>query len=324
MRYDKNMKITPEKFAYLKTVVEEKNITRAAEKLFISQPALSNFINKVENYYNIKIFDRSQNPVTLTYAGERFMQEMEKVIRVQQKFENEMEELANHRAGRLTVGIGNTRGCDWLPYLLPAYKIHFPELDIKIVEVNADAAEQQLMTGTMDFGITTLPIRQLGISYEPLYTEQIYLIIPYGHPLLEGKDITGNGFDHPLNISPEELNDQTFIVPSEGFGLYRYTRKIFEEFNIVPGDLVEINNSDTAFQLSCYGTGLVLTPESSFLPPKPYTMPVIARINGASMERYVVAAYNSTVGLSPFARKVIELTRRIVNNEPKLNIRNYY
>ncbi|MBQ6450835.1 MAG: LysR family transcriptional regulator [Solobacterium sp.] len=318
------MKITPDKFAYLTAVVEEKNITRAAEKLFISQPALSTYINKVENYYNIKIFDRSQNSVTLTYAGERFMREMEKVIRAQQKFDNEMEELANHRAGRLTVGIGNTRGCDWLPYLLPAYKIHFPELDIKIIEVNADMAEQQLMTGTMDFGITTLPIRQLGISYELLYTERIYLIIPQGHTLLEGKDITDNGFDNLLNISSEELNDQIFIVPSEGYGLYRYTRKVFEEYNIVPGDLVEINNSDTAFQLSCYGTGLVLTPESSFLPPKPHTMPVIAGINGKPMERYVVAAYNSSVGLSPFARRVIELTRKIVNNEPKLNVKSYY
>ena len=67
------MKITQDKFAYLQAVVEEKNITRAAEKLFISQPALTSYINKIENYYGVKLFNRSQNPITLTYAGEQFM-----------------------------------------------------------------------------------------------------------------------------------------------------------------------------------------------------------------------------------------------------------
>lgn len=318
------MKITPEQFNYLLMVVEEKNITRAAEKLYISQPALSNFINKVESYYGVKLFDRSQNPVVLTYAGEKFIREMGKIIQIQQKFDNEMEELANHRISRLTIGIGNTRGCDWLPYLLPAYKEEFPELDIKIIEGNSDQIEQKLLAGTMDLSITTLPIRALGLEYETITIERVYLIIPPGHPILEGKDITGNDLDHPIMILPEELNGQTFICPAEGYGLHRYTYNVFEKYNILPGDIVEINNSDTAFQLACYGTGLVFTPDSSFLPPFPAIRPVIAQINNKPLIRYVVAAYNAAVGLSPSAKKLIDLTKKIITEESQLDAKTMY
>ena len=319
-----NMKMTPDKFSYLLAVVEEKNITRAAEKLYISQPALTSYINKVEDYYGVKLFNRSQNPVTLTYAGEKFMKEMSNIIHLQQKLDNDMEELASHRAGRMTIGIGNTRGCDWLPYLLPAYKSKYPEIDIKIIEGNCNTFEQKLLSGTMDFSITTLPLNTKGIDYEVIQEEKVYLVIPQGHPILEGKDISNNCFNNPLSVAPEELTKQTFLSPGEGYGLYRYTFKVFEDFNIMPGEMIEINNSDTAFQLACYGAGLVLTPESSFMPPLPQRMPVIALINNQPMIRYVVAAYNSSIGLSSSAKDFIEITKDIVNNEPILNIHTYY
>ena len=104
------MIITQEKFAYLQAVVDEGNITRAAEKLYISQPAVTNYINKVEKYYGIKLFNRTRNSVTLTYAGEKFMKGMGEIIHLQKKFNNDMEELANHRSDRITIGIGSTRG----------------------------------------------------------------------------------------------------------------------------------------------------------------------------------------------------------------------
>ncbi|MBQ1286114.1 MAG: LysR family transcriptional regulator, partial [Lachnospiraceae bacterium] len=152
------MKITQDKFAYLQAVVEEKNITRAAEKLFISQPALTSYINKIENYYGVKLFNRSQNPITLTYAGEQFMKGMNEIIQLQQKFDNDMEELANHRAGRITIGIGSTRGNAWLPYLLPAYKEQYPDIDIQIVEGNKEVLEHKLLKGSIDFFVSSLPI----------------------------------------------------------------------------------------------------------------------------------------------------------------------
>lgn len=318
------MIITKDKFAYLQAVAEEGNITRAAEKLYVSQPALTNYINKVESYYGIRLFNRVRNPVTLTYAGEQFMKGMGEIIRLQKKFDHEMEELANHRADRITIGMGSTRASTWLPYLLPSYKNKYPEIDVEIIEDNNANLEQRLLKGTIDFVVTSLPLSTAGIDYEMIGEEKIYLIIPQGHPILNGKDLTGNSIHDPLSVTPEELNGQHFLISKEGQNLNTFAKNIFEECKITPGEMTEVAGSVTAYLLACYGNGLALITDSVFTTMIPMKKPVIATINNKSMSREVVAAYNSSVGLSVFTKAFIEITKETADSKLKQQIDSYW
>ena len=318
------MIITQEKFAYLQAVVDEGNITRAAEKLYISQPAVTNYINKVEKYYGIKLFNRTRNSVTLTYAGEKFMKGMGEIIHLQKKFNNDMEELANHRSDRITIGIGSTRGSAWLPYLLPAYKKAYPKIDIEIVEGNNSLLEQKLLQGTVDYIVSSLPIINTGIEYESIREERIYLIIPQKHPLLEGKDLTDNSIFNPLSIASEELSGQHFLISEEGQSLNIFVNGLFDECGITPSETTKVANSLTAFLLSCYGGGIAFAPDSTFSSLFPQKKPVIATIDNMVMSRNVVAAYNASIGLSIFTKGFINITKEVVNHEPKLQISSYW
>lgn len=311
-------KMDKEKLKYLQTVAEEGNITKAAKRLYISQPALTAFINKVEKKYGVKLFDRNAKPIRLTYAGERFLAMEQQILNLQSRLEEEMEEIAQKRRGRLILGIGNTRGDFWLPHILPKFLKTHPGIEVKIVEGKNDSFEKALRDGSMDLCIQSLPIMSMEIDYEVISEEMILLAVSRNHPILEGKDLRGNSVYHPIVMEPERLNGQKFICPSAGHGLYNCTAYFFEKFSIKPGEMVEINNSDTAFHLASEGLGLVFTPEGSMTPPLPETLPIFCTLETPPYKQKIVGAFNKVIGLSPAAADFIELTRTVVATCPAL------
>ena len=308
------------KFEYVLAIAKEKNMTQAAKKLYISQPALTVTINKLEERLGVKLFDRTSNPIQLTYAGERYITEMQKIIALEHRLSNELEEIAGMRRGRLVIGIGNARGEYWLPHIVPPFLKAYPGIDIKIVEGKSDVFEEGLLKGTIDLCITALPNMSLDIDFDIICEETIILAVAPGHPILKGKNLSGNDLEHLLYIEPERLNGQTFICPSPGHGLYRCTWQIFEKHGIKPGEIREINNSDTAFHLASEGLGLVFTPDNSVTPPYPPHIPVCCTVDLPPYRRKIIAAYNKHIGLSPSAQAFIQLTKDIVATSPALKI----
>ena len=308
------------KFNYVLAIAEERNMTRAAKKLYISQPALTAAINKLEESLGVKLFDRSVNPIRITYAGERYISEMQKIIALQNHLDNEMEEIAGMRQGRLVLGIGNARGDYWLPHILPPFMKSHPGIDVRIVEGKSDIFETGLLNGSLDLCITALPSLSTDIDYEVICEETIILAVPMGHPVLEGKDLSGNSLHHLLYIEPDRLNGQKFICPSPGHGLYRCTWQIFKKYGIKPGEILEINNSDTAFHLAAEGFGLVFTPDNSATPPFPPHLPAYCTVDVPPYRRKIIAAYNKHIGLSPSARDFVNITKEVVTTCPALQL----
>lgn len=94
-----------EKLRYLQIVAEEGNLTKAAKRLYISQPALTACINKLEKKYGVKFLEREAKPIRLTYAGERFLAMGQQILNLQDRLKEEMEEIAQERRGRLRIGL---------------------------------------------------------------------------------------------------------------------------------------------------------------------------------------------------------------------------
>ena len=90
---------------YILKVAECQNITRAAEQLFVSQPALSHFISKAEEELGAKIFNRGTTPLTLTQAGERYVKTAKMILSLQESLKQEIENLKDCRSGEITLGL---------------------------------------------------------------------------------------------------------------------------------------------------------------------------------------------------------------------------
>ena len=86
---------------YIRTVAEQKSITAAAKALFITQPSLSHFISKTEEEMGVKIFDRSTYPISLTYAGEKYIEAAEKILYISEELKKEFGDISQSKKGRI-------------------------------------------------------------------------------------------------------------------------------------------------------------------------------------------------------------------------------
>ena len=140
------------------TVAKVRNITKAAAQLHISQPALTKAIHRQEKELGVTLFDRSVQPLTLTYAGERYFESVSKLLDIDTELREEMRNIARGTRERIRIGVSVERGTTWLPKILPHFAVSFPDVDVQVKEgVNA-FFERALLSNQLDLCISTLPI----------------------------------------------------------------------------------------------------------------------------------------------------------------------
>lgn len=119
---------------YALKVAEERNFSRAAEKLHIAQPSLSQQILKLEKELDVSLFDRTTNSVELTYAGERFTEAAGRILDLTEQLKNEMRDISDVKKGKLVIGSMPMTGAHLLPIILPAFQAKYPGIEIHLVE----------------------------------------------------------------------------------------------------------------------------------------------------------------------------------------------
>ena len=170
------------KLQYMLKVAEEKSFSKAAQKLYIAQPSLSQYIQKLELQLGVQLFDRSTNPLRLTYAGELYAETAKNILNLKDQLSNQMEDISNFKKGRLTIGLSAFRSTYVMPKILPRFHEKFPGIDVVLVEGNSVKLEELAIKGITDISLMTLPIKENFFSYEPILSEKILLAIPPQHP----------------------------------------------------------------------------------------------------------------------------------------------
>ncbi|MGI6764291.1 MAG: LysR family transcriptional regulator [Anaerovoracaceae bacterium] len=304
------------KYQYIIKVAEHQSITKAAKELYISQPALTKYINNLEEELGIKLFDRNVIPIRLTYAGERYIAGIKKILDIKNRLDKEIEEISEMKKGRLTVGISSNRGALLLPYILPAFKKECPGIDVKIVEGTFAYFEEMMLKGEIDISFTALPTFSSEVDYEIISENKIVLAVAKGHPILKGMDTSGNDLDHLLYIDPEKLNGQDFITLLPGQGLHRNTWQIFEKYNIKPGKIIETSSTNILYCLAAAGIGLAFVTDLCIKYTLPSMMPVFCTVEEPAPIRKNIITYKKDGYISISARKFIDISKEIVNTHP--------
>eukprot|EP00130_Batrachochytrium_dendrobatidis_P008380 XP_006683255.1 hypothetical protein BATDEDRAFT_93025 [Batrachochytrium dendrobatidis JAM81] len=242
---------------YLKAIVEHGNISNAARALYISQPYLSKYIRNLENELGIELINRKVTPITLTYAGERYLTYMKKIEQTYVKMQHEMESISNMKKGKLILGINPILGTHTLYNLLPQFILNYPGIEIELVEESAIEMESLLLQGKIDICLNLLPIFNPEIIYENLYEEKLFLVIPLGHKLYHSNK---EKFSH-IPFHPHQLDGEKFVLLKSGMGLRRLTDEIFKNYSIHPEIVIETKNIESAFRLANSGIALTIIPE---------------------------------------------------------------
>lgn len=235
---------------YVIVIAQEKNLSKAAERLFISQPALSRFLGKLEDELGTPLFERKNRQYVPTMAGELYLDTARKILRLQQQFDAELKSLIQTSRGVISMGITPGRAHTLLPHVLPAFREYFPDYEIQVYEENVETLEQYLMNGTIEVAFFTMleqaRLEQKHYTCELLSREELVICTPRkGNYELLAKNEPGRRYPW---IDLKYLENDCFLTLKKNMRLGQFAAAILEKYQIEPR-VVELSTIDTALAL---------------------------------------------------------------------------
>lgn len=246
---------------YFIAVADELNISKAAERLYISQQSLSNQIIKLENELGVKLFNRSPS-IELTYAGRIVLRRATHIIDARNQMLSEIEDVKNNKRGIIKVGVSHTRGRVLLPDILPSFQEKYPLVEIDLVEGNTETLENKLRRGEIDVVLSFTPRIQEGIESIDLATDRLLLVVhrKFMTELFGDKTEYMRGkFSQSADLAA--FKDCPFLLLTKGNRIRTLFDGYVSKINISPKIILETENTETAFALALKGMGLALYPE---------------------------------------------------------------
>jgi LysR family hydrogen peroxide-inducible transcriptional activator len=232
----------------------DKNFSRAAEKLHIAQPSLSQQLSKLEKEIGVLLFQRTTNSVEVTYAGSLFVEKAQTILDMVEQIKREMADISQMRKGKLVVGSLPITGAHVLPMVLPVFQARYPEIEIMLMEETSANLEHMTASGQIDISLLSLPLQDETLTYEPLIEEEIVLAIPPQHEL--ARETVGQ--THTVDIA--ELRDEPFIALKKGQGFRKIALDLCEHAGFTPTIVFESSNIETVQSLVAAGMGIAFVP----------------------------------------------------------------
>ena len=238
---------------YVLTVLREGSITGASKKLYVSQPALSQTIKQVEQDLGAAIFDRSTDPISLTYAGRRYVEAAQTILDIDRNLRAEIAETKKEIHGRMRVGISSQRGLQILPPVIPEFTKQYPFIKIDLVEHGSDTLERLTAEGQCDISLITTNQKPNRLNYVLIENEQLVLMAArstgLAHRYPDGE---------PIDIT--EAAGERFVSMREGHSVRIIQDRLFERHNIAPSIIMETNNMEAAKHVAARANAVMLIP----------------------------------------------------------------
>lgn len=285
---------------YVIKIAEEKSFSRAAEKLHIAQPSLSQQCAKLEKEIGVLLFQRSTNAVELTHAGRLFVEKAQKVVDMIIQMEKEMQDISMMKKGKLTIGSLPITGSHILPRVLPVFKEKYPDVEIALVEDTTTNLELLTARGQTDLSLLSLPFEDKSLAYQPLVEEEICLAVPPSHPKL-----TASGTSSNRRMALQQFQHEPFIILKRGQGFRQITLDFCEQAGFRPQIVFESSNIETVQSLVASGMGIALVPEMVARAKWSHFAPAYIRL-AEKPTRTLVIAYRKGRYLSKAAEAFIE------------------
>ena|SRR5699024_10027037 len=189
---------------YFMAVCKELHFTRAAEKLNIAQPTLSQQIKSLEDEVGIPLFDRIGKKTALTEAGKILLSHSQRVFHEIEQAQAALRDLNGLQRGKLTVGSLLTCVNYLLPPAILEFKQSYPNIELSVLGLRAGEIKKGLLENDLDLGITFLPVTDDEMESIPLFTEELSLAVPVDHPFADQKEIEMKTLEHvPIVLLPE-------------------------------------------------------------------------------------------------------------------------
>lgn len=243
---------------YALTVAEEGSFSRAARKLFISQPSLSQTIGAIEKELGVQLYDRSTVPLSITYAGERYLHAAREILKIENNLRHELEDISENRRGRITLGISQFMSRRVIPSIFPLFREEYPNIELRLIEDTREKLLQNLTEGKADLILLNEPEPvhnpDLNLKLIKIFENRVLLVSPQPLKSKSESDVFNSWPQIDLTI----LKDQPFILLTPAQETRKFSNQIFKLYGIKPHILLETKNPQTALDLTANGMGFTI------------------------------------------------------------------
>lgn len=244
--------MTLNELRYLVAVAQERNFRRAAEKCFVTQPALSLAVQKLEDELGVRIFERSQMDVALSDLGQRIVEQAQRVLEEAQRVKEIAAQGKDPLVGPLRLGAIFTVGPYLLPALIPALRKSAPAMPLEIEENTTAQLETLLRNGKLDAILIALPFGDASIVTQALYDEAFAVVVPESHPWAGRR-----------SIKPKELSKERVLLLNSGHCFSNQVVEACPELSRKGEDVQQGNSLETIRSMVASGLGITVLPVSA-------------------------------------------------------------
>ena len=260
------------KMWYVYTVYEEKSFSKAAKRLFVSQPSLSAMVKKVESDYGITIFDRTTTPVSLTPEGEYYIHTAKRVLKLETDMRQHFRECSKGLNGSVTFGGSSFFCANMLSGIIRQFRSEYPDIHVGWKELRNDELAGQILQRKIDFAFEVDEIKVDGITSMKFGSEEVILAVPVSfainetlrdHCFCPGNMSNGiHGIYETKPIGAGAFREIPFVFQREGNDSHTRGMRICENAGFAPRVILQVDTSMTGYQLAIAGNGAFFVRDS--------------------------------------------------------------
>ena len=239
-------------------IADEKSITKAAEKRFVTQSALNQQLQKLEEELGTTLFIRARSNWQPTEAGEAYLAAARQMLLLKKDTYNRIADHAEKSCRHMAVGLIPERGVEMFTAVYPAFHDAFPQIQVEPVECHVTAMQRMITAGQLDLGLATLTEEQRDENmYHHMAEEEILLAVPADNPLA-----AGGSADHRLAPEIELANfaNQPFVRIYQRSTMFGLTEPLFQQAGFVPRMLFSTASNMSKYRIVALGLGCALLP----------------------------------------------------------------
>lgn len=284
---------------FIVSVARERNFRRAAEKCFVTQPALSLGIKKLEDELGLLIFERGRNEVAVTEVGEKIIEQANRVLEEADRIKELAAQGNDQLVGPIKLGVIYSTGPYLLPEIIPVLRETAPQMPLDVEENLTANLEIQLKSGMIDAAIIALPFDIPGIRVQPLYDESFVVAVPVQHPWAKRKA-----------ISAEELSNEKVLLLNSGHCFSNQVVQACPQLSR-KGEVMQGNSLETVRNMVASNLGITVLPCSAVI--ERYSNPLVKVVPFQSPPpiRRIALAWRKSYGREQAIEKIVEAIEQI-------------
>ena len=284
---------------FIVAVARERNFRRAAERCFVTQPALSLGIKKLEDELGLMIFERGHSEVTVTEMGEKIIEQANRVLEEAERIKELATQGHDQLRGPIKLGVIYSTGPYLLPEIIPILRETAPDMPLDVEENLTANLEMQLKNGMVDAAIIALPFDLPGVSVQPLYDESFVVAVPVQHP-----------WANRSAIAAEELADEKVLLLNSGHCFSNQVVQACPQLSR-KGEIMQGNSLETVRNMVATNLGITVLPCSAVI--ERYSNPLVKVVPFKSPApiRRIALAWRKSYGRQQAIEKIIEAIKQV-------------